>query len=236
MLKNRVGPSLISRSYRFLFSLNLSWIFVFYASNKPMFFHWLYFLHFDRELYSRIRTHEPEIAVVQVFWSVILAIPVNLILRMLSISKSSAVWLESIAGIIVLAGFPLCAIYRPVDFFQPTAYQNNFAIPSIWLVCEVGIVVLCGLLYLVKWSRIPVIVVAFPMFVHFLFWAYLTGSDVNPVTLARGYGSLRMGFWFSLLFYWGFPVFGFLVALLWSLHVRAEQQQPFSSAHAYQAT
>jgi hypothetical protein len=59
---------------------------------------------------------------------------------------------------------------------------------------------------------------------HFGFWSWLTGISANLIHRTLEDLSLDPSFLISTLFYWGFPIFGFVSTLAWAYLVRSQNQ------------
>lgn len=188
---------------------------------------WLAFSPWVQRLYLRLHPIEPEVVVMQALWSFLLATLIFLVLRILARFSPTSGFLSALAGLIALVGFPLVALRFPALFNQPEPLLDRFAVGFLWLYCEVALSLICGLLYYLRKWPLPAIPTILLLILHFSFWAWLTGEHVNLVAEARSYGSVRPAFWIAVIFYWGFPVFGFLSSLIWGLYVRPQASETF---------
>ena len=204
---------LARRAHELTFSLNLAWIVVW----DPRITH--------KTLVHRplVRTLEPPTILDQAEWSLFLAAIIFVILLVLDRFSPVRLSLRTLAGMCALGGFPVLALHTPGYFFQTLAYEDRFAIARGWALCELAIVLICALLYYVRRWPAPNAASVLLLISHFGFWSWLTGTHRNPILEARAYGSLTLGFWFSLVFFWGFPVLGFLASLAWGLYVKTSE-------------
>jgi len=210
MGNDAASTRLARRAHELTFSLNLAWIVVW----GPRITHKI-LVH--RPL---VRTLEPPTILDQTEWSLFLAAIIFVAVLLLDRFSLVRLSLRTLAGICALAGFPFLALHTPSYFFQTLAYEDRFAIGRGWAFCEVAIVLICALLYYVRRWPVPNAVGVLLLILHFGFWSWLTGTHRNPILEARAYGSLTLGFWFSAVFFWGFPVLGFLASLVWGLYVK----------------
>lgn len=202
----------VQLTHELLFSVNLAWVLVW----GPRINGHKFFIH--RPL---VRTLEPPTIIDQVEWSFLLAALILIGLLLVDRFSFVRVLLQTLGGVVALAGFPVLALHSPREFFQNLAYQDRFDFATGWAWCEIGVVLICGLLfYLRKWA-LPCVVNIILLLLHFGFWSWLTGTYRNLVAEARAYGSVGLGFWISALFFWGFPIFGFFASLAWGAYLNS---------------
>lgn len=162
-------------------------------------------------LYWRRTISEPGTVLEQVVWSLTLAAVIFAALRLLSRIRAVKALVRSLGGALALLSFPLLYVFS-------TTVSYDIHLPSrfvIWL--ELLLVLFfAGCFYVLKPARsVPVAV--FVIVVHFTFWGWATESYLNPVDLMRSNPAWTAGFWISVLFHFGFPVFGALASVLWVL-------------------
>jgi hypothetical protein len=161
----------------------------------------------------------------QLVWSLAGSLVVFCLLRSLSRFALLQAPICALAGLTGITLFPI--VMKPSLFvFEPT-YRFQFL--NIMFLSEVGVVLVCALLFGPRKRFI-----AFPVFVtaliaHFTLWAWLTSSYINiPLLLSslrnsayyqpwpRTLGTLSL----AILFNFGFPVIGFLASLTWALYIK----------------
>lgn len=173
-----------------------------------------------RHIYQHAPTIEGQTVLEQVVCSIALAILILAFLRLLARLRVRGVLFVSLAGPFAVAGFPVVALRFPFCFLQGLAYENRFAIASPWLWCELALALTCAIIYHVRKLPLPAVTGILLLILHFGFWSWLTGTHASPVREAGAYGSMGLAFLISMMFYWGFPVLGFLAALMWGLCTR----------------
>lgn len=193
-----------------LFSLNLAWLVIWHermsSSSR------LYSLPLVRYLYLHTHFVEPETVIVQVCWSLLAGGLLFLFLRVLSQLRTTGKILGSIGGIIALAGFPFLAVLFPFAFFSPIRIRDY----SLWLLLETFAAVFCGVLYYLRKWPLPTSLTVALLFLHFILWAWVTGTWVSPLREIHVYGPGGLGIWISTFFYFGFPALGLLSSLAWA--------------------
>lgn len=201
------------------FSLNLAWALLFPLSTVGSSLGWLYFWPPMRKLFFYVHTIEPEVIAVQVVGSIGLALLLFSTLWLLGRSSFLETFLRTIAGIIGLAAFPMVALFFARAYFLSPDRSINYSIGLPWLLFEMALVCLFGFLFYRQQWPVPNVASTGIVLLHFSFWYWLTGPRLSPLELVRSYGSLRLGFWFSAIFYWGFPALGTLATLAWGFYV-----------------
>ena len=79
---------------------------------------------------------------------------------------------------------------------------------------------LCAtLFYLGKWNLPAGLSIAL-LFLHFTLWARMTGTWASPIQEIRSYGLASLGIWISMLFHFGFPLWGFLA---WARYLKCDR-------------
>lgn len=191
-------------------ALNLAWLVVWYqrAVGSP----WLHIRHPQR--------FEPISAEEQIVWSLTLAMIFFVALQIVARRPSHRRALLLISGLVSLVGFPGLALYEPGFFNQPPEW--HYRIPSIWLSIEAAAALILGALAAERQRRLRMPLMTILLLAHFSFWAWLTGSyvsfEMERYYFSRGVFDLRA--WVPNIFFFGFPVIGFVSSLSWALNVR----------------
>jgi hypothetical protein len=203
--------------YEALLSLNVAWLMIWYfgqrGSLEPL-------SHYLINLYRHSQITEPQIVLEQVAWSLVLATLIFLAFRIVAHVSESTVLLLTLAGAIALIGFPLLDLCFPDLFFQSLANQGRFTVQTLWLVLEMLLTLTCGLLYYLQRWPIPTGPSILFLALHFALWGWITGNYVGLRTEIQHYGFGSFAFVVSTMFYFGFPVLGFLSSLGWAAYVR----------------
>jgi len=218
-------------AHTFFFSSNIAWMVIWIERANNRATHFLVFSSWVQEFYLRSGLQGPVAVLVQVLWSIILAILIFVLVHLLSRLRMTRILLSTLGGFIALAGFPLIALCFPTTFFQTLAFERRFPLQTPWLLIELTLVTAGGILFYLRKPRVIPAIGIFILILHFGFWSWLTGTHPNPLALAQNYGFIRLSFWISLVFYWGFPVIGLLSSLAWGLYVTVlAETEPASSA------
>src|SRR5271169_5122586 len=160
----------------------------------------------------------------QLVWSFALAAGAFLLLRLLSRFAITNVALRTIAGAVAVAGFPFATLL--CGFFWPS-YRISFCDWALFL--EVAIIFTCGALYYSRKRVVTAPLLISVLLLHFVMWAWLTSSYVNALAFVREmrstdyyhpWGRTLGSLAISIVFNFGFPIFGFLASLTWVRYVR----------------
>ena len=211
--------------HEILFSLNFSWITTWYErvhGSGPV--PWLPNARFSSTAYSllerlswRLHIQEPPTVLVQDVCSFCVAIVVFLVLRLLARFSLTSVFLRTFAGAFAIAGFPVYVLLFSWEFFYPLRIEPYW----LWLfICEAMVALICGILYYMRKWPLPSLFSILLLLLHFGFWGLATRNYVSIPREIHIYGLWNLGIWVSTIFYYGFPVFGFLSSLAWGVYSR----------------
>lgn len=172
--------------------------------------------------WTLLRTVPPDV-VNQVEWSLFFGSVVFIVILVFDKTKLIKIMLKTFAGVCALAGLPLVALAYPGAFFHRLGYLdrhlNRFALPTSLLICELLVAVMCGVLYYLRRWPFPTAANLVLLILHFSFWSWLSGTHQNSLAAAHAYysqwASLPLEFWFWAIFFWGFPLLGFLSSIAW---------------------
>jgi hypothetical protein len=209
-------------------SLNVAWIIVWIIRADGALAAWPSYSSWIDRLYLHVEVQEGMIALEQVLSSAILAILLFVVFRMMSKFSLVERLFRIYAGPSSLIAFPVVALVRPRAFSLPhevlfgAYWQWSYRVEVYWrwLLLEVLLVLLCTGIYFLAEFGIRRSIVSSLLLLHFGLWSWATGMHANLLYLLRIYGSPKPAFWISALFYWGFPVFGFLASVAWALYVK----------------
>jgi len=214
----------------FLFSLNLAWIAVWYELYRKLGFFLGFWLDADwpvRYLGWRVPLWMPESPWVlhQVVLSFIFCIPVLLGFLFLARLSAANVLLRAFAGAFAIAAYPLFALSFPEFFACRSGIKGNETLLSI----ETVLVLVWGVLYYLRKCSLSWAVAVPLLLSHFSLWAWKAGDYTSILRIIDAYphGFIHnphywsgwlvilegFGISVSMLFYYGFPVIGFLSAL-----------------------
>jgi hypothetical protein len=204
-------------TYEALLSLNAAWLMIWYFGQRGSLEQ---LSHYLINLYWHSQITEPQIVLEQVAWSLVLATLIFLAFRIGAQVSQSTVLLHTLGGAFALIGFPLFGLRFPDLFFQSLANQGRFTVQTLWLVLEVLFILNCGLLYYMQRWSIPTALSILFLALHFGLWGWATGNYVGLRIEIQHYGFGSFAFFVSTMFYFGFPVLGFLSSLGWAFYVR----------------
>ena len=204
--------------HELLFSFNVAWIAVWYERIRPQPI-WYNYGRQTLYRYWHAISSESETVFEQVIWSVALAATLFLFLRLLAKFHTPGSCFRAIAGATSIAGFPFLALGFPILFSDPLRIKSC----ALWLLLETVGVLVCGALYFMgRWPLRTAPSMGL-LVLHFSLWAWMTGSWADPLLEIHTYGLKSFGIWVSAMFYFGFPVIGFLSSIAWGLYVRSSQ-------------
>jgi hypothetical protein len=215
-------------AYELFLSLNVAWMIVWFEIQGGRHLGRFFFLPWERKLYFSFRSLHPEAVVFQTLWSVILASLLFLLVHILTRFSRTDAFLRVLAGASGIAGFPVLALHSPRLFSIPYEimvgdyWQWFYPVESYrpWLIIEVLAASIWATLYYVRQWPVSRVLTSFSLISHFGLWSWAGGMHVNVLDLAHAYGSLRTAFWMSAIYFWGFPILGFLASLTWCLYLR----------------
>jgi hypothetical protein len=204
--------------HEFCFSLNLAWMFEWYDRQKghPGFFPWAEFSPFLKRLYGHVGMNEPGTVIEQVVWSVLLALLLFFLIRVLASFLATDLFLEIIGGAVAVVGFPTFYLVFASSSFSANGGGTHRPWP--WLEIALALV-FCALFYFRKFP-IPAFIAVLLLGLHFVYWGWVAGSW-SGVVVVRSYILWSPAFWILTLFYAGFPLIGILSSLIWGKYLRA---------------
>jgi hypothetical protein len=160
----------------------------------------------------------------QLLWSFIRAGAGFLLLRLLSRFAITNIALRTISGALAVASFPFATLLY--GFSRPS-WRNSLFDWALFL--EVAIILTCAVLYYLRNRFVTAgLLIAFFVF-HFAMWAWLTSSYFDPLAFigemrSTGYyhpwGRTLSSLGISIVFNFGFPIFGLLASLTWVRYVK----------------
>jgi hypothetical protein len=144
-------------------------------------------------------------------------------LRLLSPFRLTKAFLHTIAGAIVIAGFPLMCL-RDYGFLSFSARAARWP-----LLVEVLLVLACAAFYLYRRWPVPAPVSILLLALHVALWSWATESYVGWTWLAGMFRLANVPFgrwaiWWNdallLIFIVFYPILGFCSSLAWGIYVR----------------
>jgi len=205
----------------FLFSLNLAWIAVCYELghvNGYLALHlsWRWPVQYLGWRVPLYMPWPPGVAH-QVVLSLALSVPLFLTFLLLARVAPVGVFLRAFAGVFAITAYPLFALRFPDHFPYATAIAENATLLSL----ETGVVLVWGVLYcLRKWPLSWAVGVPL-LFSHFSLWAWKAGNyDLYAWDVPSMYYPRIIVVLVATLFFFGFPVIGFLSALSSGLYFK----------------
>ena len=151
--------------YEFMFSMNISWLIVWFERQRgspnriPLVGQPINsYIH---RLYGGSHMIEPQSTLDQVIWSLLVALCIFLLLRLLARFSPTSIFLRTLAGAVSLAGLSLSVLFWPGLFLEPHhssgpyAYKGPFVVDERWLIVEVMIVLACGFAYYLRAWPVP---------------------------------------------------------------------------------
>ncbi len=159
-----------------------------------------------------------------------------LLLRLLSRLAISDFALRSIAGAVAIGAFPIASLFFGLTY--PACCGGAY---KIAMSIETLAALICGALFYARKRRISSLLITIALICHFLMWAWVTSSYINPAGFAsalrsseyyhpwtRTIGSLSL----AMAFHFGFPILGFLAALTWVRYLTqtSETYNPIGSS------
>lgn len=194
-----------------LFSLNVAWVTICYEQYRAL----GRFLNGEypvRYLGWRVPVHllEPPAVLHQVLLSFVLCVLLFLPLLLLARLALVRAFLRAFAGPFGIAAYPLFALCFPYYLWYPTPFARS----ELWLFLETVAVLALWVYYCSRKGTLSSAAAVAVLSLHFSLWAWKTRSytfgswDDYSATSPQAVAVL-----FSYTFYYGFPVFGFLLAL-----------------------
>lgn len=163
----------------FFCSLNVAWIAVAFELWRPQSVIYQIGGWQARHRFWHRISGEPYVVLDQVFWSVILAIAIFLILRSLASIWALGLPFRAVSGTIAISGFPLVVLLHwPLStIYSIRLVQWRFPRFIVSLaVIEVAVSIFCITLYLFRKWRLSSVPNFILLVAHFGLWAWATGS------------------------------------------------------------
>ena len=206
----------------FLFALNFAWAFEWLdrQMGSPGLFPRLESSSFLQILHRFAHVEEPSAVVEQVAWSFVLALLMFPVVRLFGWLMHTKILPRILAGMLALAALPLVYLC-----FSWTFLSGGSGIRGWWPIVELVAMLCCGVLYYLRTWPPPTILIVTLLALHFSLWSLVTGTYVNVRFEIQHYGLTNPAFYVSMMFYFGFPVLGFLSGLAWTGYVRLDDTE-----------
>lgn len=160
----------------------------------------------------------------QLVWSFVMAGGGFLLLRLLSRFAITNIALRTVSGALAVASFPFATLLY--GFFRPS-HRNSLVDWALFL--EVAIILTCAALYYLRNRFVTAALLIAVLVFHFAMWAWLTSSYFDALAFIREmrsteyyhpWGRTLSSLGISIVFNFGFPIFGFLASLTWVRYVK----------------
>jgi hypothetical protein len=162
----------------------------------------------------------------QIFWSVILAVVIFLIIRAVTCISSSGRAFRAISGIIVIAGFPMLTLAfwpESLNYYSVQLIEERFPhfLTSLAAI-EAALATISAACYALRKWPFGNASSAILLILHFGLWVCLTERWFNPLRthdIAKNGGGLIFGNVFLMIYYFGLPAIALLASLTWAGYI-----------------